>query len=71
MKMNNKNIFLTVIIFLLILALIISAEQYIRCGSFFQFSDIHHETFIIALLFGAILTYILYFLLKINESTKK
>ena len=61
-KMNKikKNIFQITIVFLLILALSISIEQYIRCGSFFQFNDMHHETFIVALLFGAILTYFLY-----------
>lgn len=59
MNKKTKQTYLIFIVFLLILALLISIHQYITWGVFFELNDIHHETFIIALLFGAILTYIL------------
>ena len=34
-------------------------EQYINHGMWFDFVDLHHETFIIALIFAGIILYIL------------
>jgi len=46
------------------LALLISIEQYVSWGSFFEFKDIHHEMFIVMFLFGAFSIAILYYIKK-------
>lgn len=42
---------------LAIIALLVIIHQYIFYGVWFEIEDIHHEVFIIALLFGALILY--------------
>jgi len=42
---------------LFILAIIVVFHQYLICGIWWQPEDIHHEAFIIALVFGGIVLY--------------
>ena len=46
------------------LALLISIEQYISWGKFFEFKDIHHEMFIVMFMFGALSVAFLYHIKK-------
>jgi len=41
-------------IFLIVLAIVVALHQYINWGVWFELHEVHHESFIIALLFGAI-----------------
>lgn len=51
-KKNSRIEFLLVGMFILF-AVLISIEQYISWGSFFEYKDIHHEMFIVMFIFGA------------------
>jgi hypothetical protein len=44
---------------LISLAVLVSLHQYIFYGKWFELKDIHHETFMVALLFSAIILYFL------------
>lgn len=39
---------------LLLMAFLVAVHQYLYWGKWFEFTDLHHETFIVALVFGAI-----------------
>ena len=63
-KGKSKNIEFWLIIIFILFALLISVEQYISYGSFFEFKDIHHEMFIVMFIFGALSIAILSYLRK-------
>jgi len=60
---EKHNIEFMIIGLFILFAIIISVEQYISWGSFFELKDIHHEMFIVMFLFGA-LSITLLFLIK-------
>lgn len=60
---KHKTEFMFVGLFVL-LALLISIEQYVSWGSFFEVKDIHHEMFIVMFLFGALIILLLYWIKK-------
>jgi hypothetical protein len=39
-------------------AFLVALHQYLYWGSWFDFGQIHHESFIIALVFAALVTYV-------------
>jgi len=63
-KGKSKNIEFWLIIIFILFAVLISIEQYVSWGSFFEFKDIHHEMFIVMFIFGALLIAILSYLRK-------
>ncbi|KKN47250.1 hypothetical protein LCGC14_0664710 [marine sediment metagenome] len=64
MKYKIEHIFIGLFI---TFALLISIEQYISYGSFFEFKDVHHEMFIIMFLFGAFVIVLLYYLKRVYK----
>lgn len=63
-KRKFKNIEFWLITIFILIAVLISIEQYVSWGSFFEFKDIHHEMFIVMFIFGALLIAILSYLRK-------
>jgi hypothetical protein len=47
-----------IIIIFIITAMILALDQWWLWGSLFQFEYLHHETYIVALLFGAVVLYV-------------
>lgn len=41
-----------------VLAFLVALHQYLNWGSWFELKDIHHEVFIVALVFGGIMLYL-------------
>lgn len=48
-----------IIIVFIITAIVLALDQWWLWGSLFQTEDLHHETYIIALLFGAFVLYVI------------
>jgi len=55
MKLPKWKIFTSLLI---IVGLLFLVEQWFSWGTFFEFTDIHHETFAIAFFAGAVAIYI-------------
>lgn len=51
------NLIKAIMIVLIIAGIALIIEQYVNYGVLFELSDIHHETFIVAALFGAFIIY--------------
>ena len=41
------------------IAVAIAVHQYLTWGKLFEWSDLHHETFIVAFLFGAVVLWLI------------
>ena len=52
------------------IGLLISIEQYISWGSFFEFKDVHHEMFIVMFIFGGLSILLYMYILKIKKGKK-
>ena len=64
-KMRRKDLSLPMLAaFLVIGAGLIQLHNYIMSGSFFQFDQLHHESFSLGLLTGAVIAILLYIFRK-------